>query len=403
MQNDGKKQQEQTFKRRVLIATGASGGHVYPALATAAELSKQNIECVFTGAGWKVGEIIRRHGYKFEPLPQAPMNVSNPIKKAFALFQLGRSYLRIRGFLSWLQPSCVIGTGGYSTVALLLAAKHKGVPSVIHEQNVLPGRANRMAAQWADKIAISFEESRKYFKDFPKKLEYTGNPIRPDVWTVAEKERPLSLDKFRILVIGGSQGARILSDVVPEAMDKLEKDEQRHIHMTQQARPEDVNRVIRAYKSMDWMNTEYEVSAFFDNLPERMHQADLIISRAGAGTLFECAALGRAGIFIPLELADGHQRQNAQVFANAKAAVVLEQKEFTAEAVLKHVRQLMHNRDMLRDMERRIKMLARPHAAADVARLVAVYVNRLAPEKTINDNAANNNQNSGTNVDTGIQ
>ena len=349
--------------KTIIIATGASGGHIFPALAVAEELSSKGYNCVFVGNGKGFKHVITDAGYRFIDLPASPWNVRNPLRKMLAVFNLIRAFIRAFKVVHQERASAVFGTGGYATVATMIAGRLSGIPTCIQEQNVLPGRANRMLAKWVDKVCLSFDASRHYLKYRSNIMVLCGNPLRKQVLDVMSAKRGKG-GKFNLLIMGGSQGARILSDVLPEAVALLKKDQKKKISIVQQARHEDVKRVQDNYAEI---GVKAEVASFFDDIPKRMVESNLVISRSGASTVTECAALGRAAVFVPLRLADGHQLHNARVLENKEAAVVLEQTYFTPEKLSQIIADLMVDKTRLSQMEENALSLAMPDAAANVA------------------------------------
>lgn len=352
--------------KTIIIAAGASGGHIFPALSVADILKAQGYRLVFVGNGKGFKEMITSHGYEVQLLPVSPWNVRNPLKKMKALFNLTRAFFKALGVLHHEKATVVFGTGGYATVAAVLAGKLSGIPTVVHEQNVLPGRANKLLSRLVDKICLSFDESRHYLKFRPNVIAVCGNPVREAVYQARQVER-VEDGFFRLLVLGGSQGARILSDVVPEAIAHLHDDKRDKIEVIQQTRPEDENRVRQFYKEL---GVKAEVSSFFDDLPQKMVQSHLVVGRSGASTVTECMLLGRSAVFVPLKLADGHQLQNAQVMENAGAAIVLEQPNFTPEKLTQQIIHFMKDRVHLSKMEAASAALAQENPAEKVAALV---------------------------------
>lgn len=352
--------------KNVVIAAGASGGHLCPALAVADELKERGFNCVFVGRGGQFSNLIEEAGYAILELPASPWNVRNPFKKMLAIFNLFRAFIQAFKLIHQHKASVVFGTGGYATVASMLAAKLAGVPTVIQDQNVLPGRANRFLAKWVDRVCLSFEASRHYLKYRDGVMVVTGNPIRKKVIKGQKIERKED-GKLRILVVGGSQGAKILSDVVPNTMKLLPYEVSKNIEVIQQTRPEDVARVENLYHQFD---VKAEVSHFFDDLEYRIRQSHLVIARSGASTVNEVSILGRAAIYVPLRLADGHQLQNAKVMENNGAAIVMEQPQFTPEKLAEKLTELFEDKMFIAKMEQNALNVAQVDAAEKVAEQV---------------------------------
>ncbi|MFT7144004.1 MAG: UDP-N-acetylglucosamine--N-acetylmuramyl-(pentapeptide) pyrophosphoryl-undecaprenol N-acetylglucosamine transferase [Alphaproteobacteria bacterium] len=355
-----------------IIAAGASGGHIFPALAVANELKKQGFRCIFVGRGGAFSRIVKEDGFEIKELPASAWNVKNPVRKLMAIFNLMRAFIQAFKLIHHEKASVVFGTGGYATVAAVLAAKLSGVPTVIQEQNVLPGRANRFLSKWADRVCLSFESSRHYLRYREDVMVVTGNPIREKIIKVRDKKRHND-GKFRILIAGGSQGARILSDVVPHAVNLLPQAIKKQIEIIQQTRAEDKQRVIDLYHKFD---VPAQVAIFFDDLENQMLRSNLVIARSGASTVNETSLLGRAAIYVPLKLADGHQIQNARAMESLGAAIVMEQACFTAEKLAEKLTELIEDKAFLAKMEKS----AYDSAKVDAAKNVAAEVIKLSEE-----------------------
>jgi UDP-N-acetylglucosamine--N-acetylmuramyl-(pentapeptide) pyrophosphoryl-undecaprenol N-acetylglucosamine transferase len=351
----------------ILIASGASGGHLIPALAVADELKKNGWRCVVVLGGGKFSTLVTDRGYPLVQLPASAFNVSNPLRKALALLRFGWGFARAFWLVRQVKPAAVFGTGGYATVATMLAAKACHVPCIAHEQNVLPGRANRLLARLVDVMALSFAETKKFFPRGTR-TAVVGMPLRREV--LAARKITRKNDKsFHILLSGGSQGSRLVSDMLPATLGLLPAAERKMVKVVHQARPEDVLRTRELYKDL---KINADVKAFFGDLPQRTRWAHLVIGRSGASTVAETALLGRAAIYVPLVLADGHQVYNAQVAEKAGAAIILEQPLFTPAGLLVHLRALLRNKAKLAAMEKAAAHLlpGTAQAAAHAAKLV---------------------------------
>lgn len=356
--------------RNVLIASGASGGHLFPALAVAKELQASGFEVRVVLGGSKFLDVVERAGLPYVRLPAAAFNDRSPLGKLWAIGKLARGFLRSLRLVVRDRPVAVFGTGGYATVALMLAARVCGVPTIIHEQNVLPGRANRFLAKIVDVVILTFEESRDFLPAVRGQLIVGGMPLRDEIVAAAKMKKKKG-KHFRILVLGGSQGARILSEVIPEAVALMSDAERKGLMVVQQVRPEDAGKVAAQYGKMKLGG--FEVASFFNDMPQRYLAADIMIARSGVGTVLEAAALGLPAIYVPLELADGHQKLNAAVAENAGAAVVVEQPYFSPASLLVHVRALRKDAGRLEAMAKAARKAARVSAAADVAKIVSDY------------------------------
>ena len=356
----------------VLIATGGSGGHIFPGLAIAVELRRKGFTCSFIGYGKSFAPMVKEAGFDFIALPATQWNVPSLKVRIKALADLAQAFVLACKLIYKERPKAVVGMGGYGSVAAVLAARILFVPTAIHEQNVFPGKANRLLSRFAHKVLLAFDASRQYLPHVSAgKFAVVGNPLRDEVLALTGQPRAEG-DTFNLLVFGGSQGTRLFADVVPDAIGRLNPSQRQHLVVTHQARPEDVERVRTAYRNIDVAAT---VEPFFTDLPKRLHAAHLVIGRAGTGTVTECAALNRASILVPLRLADGHQKYNAQVLANVKASLLMEENTFTVDAVSNTLRDLMTSRARLHEMEKNAALIARPQAAREAADEIAQLAN----------------------------
>ncbi|MCC7015812.1 MAG: UDP-N-acetylglucosamine--N-acetylmuramyl-(pentapeptide) pyrophosphoryl-undecaprenol N-acetylglucosamine transferase, partial [Rhodospirillales bacterium] len=304
----------------IVLAAGGTGGHLFPAEALAAELS---------GRGFRLALVTDARGRPFSlqggevathRVAGGGLAGKNPWAQAKAAFGLALGATQALGLLGRLGPRAVVGFGGYASFPTVLAAILRGLPTAIHEQNAVLGRANRMLARGRVRIATSFPATRGLPKGTEARAVCTGMPVRPAVAALAGRpyRAPQAGNPVSLVVIGGSQGARIFADVVPPAVARTPDDLRRHLRIAQQCRPEDLERTRKAYAGM---NVAAELATFFADAPERMASAHLVIARAGASTVAELAALGRPAILVPYRYAaDDHQGANARALAEAGAA-----------------------------------------------------------------------------------
>lgn len=354
----------------VLIATGASGGHVYPALSVVEKLKAHNVKLHVALGGHKFAELIQQAELPYTHLPAKAFNVRSILRKLQALIILTYGVFVAFKLIHKLHPNVILSTGGYASVPTVVAGWIAGVPIVLHEQNVEPGRANRFLARFADTIAITFEQTRKSFQNLLKsnsvQIHTTGNPTRDEITRVAGSPLPPQ-PPFTILVSGGSQGARILTDVIPATLSRLPKAKQRDIKIIHQARPEDTDRAKLSYAETEVNAT---VTSYIKDMPIALQNCHLVIGRAGTGTVMETALVGRPAIYVPLLLAEGHQLSNAMVAEQAGAAVILAQDIFSAETLLPHLQNLMDDPEKLTAMSQAAKTIFNINAAETVAKLV---------------------------------
>ena len=314
----------------VLLAAGGTGGHLFPAAALAAALNARGIEVDLATDDRALkygGDFPARRIY---PIPSATPTRAGLVAKAQATAMLGAGVVSALRLLIRLKPAAVVGFGGYPTVPPLFAASLLGVPSILHEQNAVLGRANRFLARRVTCIASGFPEPGGVAAKLKPKLRFTGNPLRPAVLLAARTPYPdFAGGKLNVLVTGGSQGARVMAQVAPAALALLSAEERARLSLTLQVRGED-----RAQATADCarLGFQAEIAEFFADLPARIASAHLVVARAGASTVSELAAIGRPSILAPYPHAlDQDQAANAALLARAGAATVIPQSEFTPE------------------------------------------------------------------------
>ena len=314
----------------VVVAAGGTGGHLFPASALSHALKIH---------GFEVHLVTDERAAKYDGdfpahtvhrLAAATPSGGSLVLRIRAIVTIIRSTRAARRLFKQIRPRAVIGFGGYPTVPPVLAASQLGVPVILHEGNAVIGRANRYLADRAEVIAKGFEVLSGLPGNITAKTRLTGNPVRPMVIEAARATYPDYSDgKLRVLVTGGSQGARIFSDIVPSAIGLLPPEARRKLHITQQARAEDEERVRETYKLL---GVDAEIRSFFADLPKRIAQSHLVIARAGASTVSELAVIGRPAILVPLPGAiDQDQAANAEQFAASGAAIVVAQSVFSPQ------------------------------------------------------------------------
>lgn len=361
------------MKRKPLIfaiAAGGTGGHMFPAGALAKELKRRGHRIVLISdpRGLQYSDLFEGvESHLVESGTFALGGLSGKIKTFFAL---AKGTLKAGWLLIKLSPAGVIGFGGYPVVPTMAAARLLSIPYCLHEQNAILGRANRALAGAARAIAISFEKTGKIRPGNLTKTYLTGNPVRREIAALGRKPYPsLGADHvIRLLVMGGSQGAAVFSEIVPEALSILPKAVRGRLQVTQQCRQKDLERVKKAYKSH---GIAAEVFPFIQDIPGRLLWAHLVIGRAGASTLFELTAAGRPSILVPFPSAmDDHQSANAAFLKGAGAAWVFAEKEFTSPALAKLVQRLVVNQTLLKAAAGAALGIGRPEAAERLADLV---------------------------------
>jgi UDP-N-acetylglucosamine--N-acetylmuramyl-(pentapeptide) pyrophosphoryl-undecaprenol N-acetylglucosamine transferase len=317
-------------KGPVAVAAGGTGGHLFPAAALSHALAARGFAVHLV-----TDERAAKYGGDFPACAVHELAAATPsggsvFARGLAVLTLIQGTFAARGLFKRIRPLAVIGFGGYPTVPPVLAASMLGVPTLIHEGNAVIGRANRFLAGRVDAIAKGFEVLGGIPASMAGKTHLTGNPVRPMVIEAARTAFPESLDgRLRILVTGGSQGARIFSDIVPAAIELMPEAARQRLFITQQARSEDEERVRETYRRL---GVDAEIQSFFADLPVRIAQAHLVVARAGASTVSELAVIGRPAILVPLPHAlDQDQAANAQQFAATGAAIVIAQSVFSPQ------------------------------------------------------------------------
>jgi len=359
----------------ILLTAGGTGGHLFPAEALANALKASGARVALAtdkranayAGSFPADEIIE--------IPSATPSGRSVPQMAKAALLLGTGTLKALPAIRRLKPAVVVGFGGYPTVPPVIAASMLRVPTVIHEANGVMGRANRLLARRASVIATGFPTIKGIPAGVLGQTIHTGNPIRPSVLE-ASKEAYQALPaggKLRLLVVGGSQGARVMSDVVPPAIEHLAPELRSRLVICQQARGEDLERVQAHYARL---GVSFEAQPFFKDLPQRIAQAHLVISRSGASTVAELAVIGRPSILVPLPGSlDQDQAANAKTLGDIGAALVLPQVEFTPERLATEIRSFIER------PERLTQAAAAAHSASinDAAERLAQAVLRLAP------------------------
>jgi UDP-N-acetylglucosamine--N-acetylmuramyl-(pentapeptide) pyrophosphoryl-undecaprenol N-acetylglucosamine transferase len=319
-----------TQPRCILIAAGGTGGHLFPAQALAAVLAARGaaVELATDDRALKYGGTFPARA--IHVFASATPTGAGALSKVSAALTLGRGVATALLKIRTINPVAIVGFGGYPTVPPLLAASLLRLPTILHEQNAVMGRANRFLSGRVRWIATGFPELKGVDSAMRDKLRYTGNPVRPQVIAAAAIPYPDFADgRLRVLITGGSQGARIMADIAPAAIALLSEADRARIRLTQQARGEDLSRIAAACARL---NFPVEVQEFFADLPARIAASHLVIGRAGASTVSELAVIGRPSILVPFPHAlDQDQAANAALLAANGAAEVVMQPDFTPE------------------------------------------------------------------------
>jgi UDP-N-acetylglucosamine--N-acetylmuramyl-(pentapeptide) pyrophosphoryl-undecaprenol N-acetylglucosamine transferase len=360
--------------KSILLCAGGTGGHLFPAEALALALAKRGIVV-------DLATDTRAAHFKFPAravhlVPSATLRGRDPVSLARTATRLTLGTAKAWSLIGRLRPTVVVGFGGYPTVPPLLAASLRSVPTVLHEQNSVMGRANRLLASRVTAIATGFPALKNADARLQAKMTFTGNPVRPPVLEAARTPyaAPATDGTLRFLIFGGSQGARALSEIVPAAVERIAPDIRARLEIVQQARAEDLDEVRSIYARL---GVTAETAPFFADLPARMAAAHLVISRSGASTVAELAAIGRPAILVPLPHAlDQDQFENAGVLAAAGGAIRIEQRHLTPDRLASEIVALAGDPEQLDAMAAAARSAGTPDAAERLADVVMQVAQR---------------------------
>ncbi|HEX8640034.1 MAG TPA: undecaprenyldiphospho-muramoylpentapeptide beta-N-acetylglucosaminyltransferase [Allosphingosinicella sp.] len=358
-----------TMSRHYVLAAGGTGGHMMPAHALAEELMLRGhrVALVTDDRGARIPGLFGQVQVHILPAGRLAGGPAGWIRAVRSIVTGRAMALRL---YETFKPSAVIGFGGYPAFPALLAARRDRIPTAIHEQNAVLGRVNRLVASKVDAVATAYPRVERLPRGAQERVEFVGNPVRDEVLALRERPfPPLTEDGiFRLLVTGGSQGATILSDVVPGGLALLPEHFRRRLQVTQQCREEDIDRVRGRYAEL---GIPADLATYMPDLPDRLAWAHLVIARAGASTIAELTAAGRPAILIPLPSAtDDHQTANAREMARAGGARMIAQAKFTPVELAKQMQKLALDPGALANAAARARAVGKPDAARALADLV---------------------------------
>jgi len=358
------------MRRVAVLAAGGTGGHLFPAQALAEALIARGWSIVLASDERVAGLAQDFPAEQRIGLSSATFRRGDPIGMLRAGVAVLRGAAQARGLYREIGPNVVVGFGGYPSVPALVGAILDRRPTVIHEQNAVMGRANRRLAGRVTTVACAFPTLLKAPADVAARARVVGNPVRPPIRALAETpyDPPTADGPIRILVTGGSQGARLLSELVPEAIAAMPDDLRRRLVIQQQTRPESMEAARRTYRNAI---VDAEIAPFFRDLASRLGAAHLVIGRAGAGSVCEFAVAGKPAILVPLAIAlDDDQGQNAKLLADAGGAEIAREQQLTVESLSGALTKLLSNPARLARMAAASRSVAIPDAAERLADVV---------------------------------
>lgn len=388
------------MSQKFFITSGGTGGHIIPARCLAEDLATKNCQVFFLGDEKYRSYIKTNDAFKSKIISSSQLKKS-PIFLAKAAIKIALGILQSGYFLLKIRPQFVVAFGGYSTFPTLIAAVLTKTPIILHEQNSHLGKVNRIFAKYAKKIALSFAQTSGIDSDYLSKTFFTGNPVRQEILALNkilyclpapkikaakidnkmgynlflasefnQEETSEDSDYFNILVLGGSGGAKIFSEILPKAFFNMSEDFKEKVKITQQCRQELVNETFAQYKSF---NISATIDVFFKDMPEIIKTSHLVIARSGSSSVFEFCAAKKPMILVPFALAaDNHQEKNARYFEENKAAILIKENEFTINRISQLLKNLINNQSTLQKMSDNAASLAQLDATKNLANLLNV-------------------------------
>ncbi|MDR2902617.1 MAG: undecaprenyldiphospho-muramoylpentapeptide beta-N-acetylglucosaminyltransferase [Lactobacillales bacterium] len=361
---------EHKNKQLIVVTTGGSGGHVFPAESISKALLASNFDVAF---------VTDKRGQNFQGLAGVStyrltaehVTGRSLFRKIIAVFKLYIGTVQALFLLRKLKPALVLGVGGYASIPAVIAAHLWHIPVVLHEQNSILGRANRILAANSKLVATSFEPTLRIPKTTPS--VWVGMPLRPSVFDYEKSPYPAFNDSFNIVIFGGSQGAKFFNEKLPDALFALPKEIKKKMVITQQVRAEYLEETEKKYETAGFKS--YTLSPFFGNMPELISKAHLVFGRGGASTLSELMVIGRPGVIVPLPTsADNHQAENAHRFCDSGAGWLVLEGDFDASSFAVRLQEIITDHDLLKHAGEQAHKLAKPDASQKMASLISDIV-----------------------------
>ncbi len=356
------------IQNRIVLVAGGTGGHVFPACALGEELLSRGYNVsVFTDA--RGAKYTWNTKFDLHEIPSMYLRKS-PIQLLKGIFNLIIGFFKARKLLRHLKPLAVVGFGGYTTLTPMMAAHFGSIPTMIHQSDALLGKANRILARYMNRIATSFPFTKRMDKSLKSKTVVTGLPLRKEIKPAPYKEPK---DKMHVLITGGSQGAKFFGDIMPQAVSRLSPEHQARLVIAHQCRPEYLDEVRSQYGKT---KCNFELQSFFKNMQDRYAKAHLIISRSGSSSVLEAATVGRPALFIPYPYAaDDHQTANAQEAVSTGGALLIQQKDLTADQLAETLENFLDDPAALSQAAEKISKVVVPHGQKNLALALEELVN----------------------------
>ena len=355
----------------VLLSAGGTGGHVFPARALAEELLRRGLRVAlatdtrglkyFDGLDASVPRYIIASG----------TYTSGVVGKINGVFELAKGFIQSLKLIHRYKPIAIVGFGGYPSAPPLFAGQVMGVPTILHEQNAILGLANKLLAPFARKIALSYAETVGMSAGLLSKSVFVGNPVRQTIADLSSEPYPSMDNKINIMIVGGSQGAKVFSDVVPIAIARLPPEIQKRLHIIQQSRPDAVESVRDIYSKTE---LDFEIKSFFDDMPERIKKTHLFITRSGASTIAELTAAGRPAIYVPFPWnRDNQQVYNAEQVEKAGGGWMVLERNLTVEGLKTLLLNLLESPEKLTGAAASAKRLGKINASSLLAEIITEF------------------------------
>ena len=349
---------------KIIIVGGGTGGHLFPGIAIAREFQKRNpkIKILFVGTRRGIEyKVLPKENFELKTILSSGLKGKISWRTLIALVEIPIAFLQSLWVLINFRPKLVLGVGGYVTGPFVLMAWLLRIPTAIQEQNSMPGMTNRILGRIVDKIFVTFEKSKKHFPE--KKIEVTGNPIREEYYEAKARRKE---SRFNVLIFGGSKGASSINLAMVEALDFLSEDKN-SLHFIHQTGEEQFKTVKKSYRSK---NVSADVSKFIFNMADDYRRSNLVICRAGASTLAEIAACGRAAILVPYPFAaNNHQQLNAEYLVEQGAALMVKDCDLSGKKIAELIKKMMHQPNLLQEIEKVSAAMAKKDAGKKVVDL----------------------------------